>query len=289
MFLLLGALLPGQDSPPKPCGTSHTDTADKLTNRELSLIVRPVKQVFLVGEPVMLRIELRNVGERSLFVSNYLWPEFVVINLTRGTKKIPPRWCGDSIIRSQSYGIDSFTVLKPGASVVREINIACSELEGHPGYVLPAGWYRGLAEYSMFPREYFAPAAGSVVIPEGVTKARTFAFSITPQASTESLDLEHQIAATTNDVAHCRPKIVKKGSFPTRVNFRPGEKSSGRLPLIEFNILSSGRVVNAQLKQSSGFIEIDRAALNWISTTTFNERESCDVTEAQIAVSVHWQ
>jgi hypothetical protein len=64
----------------------------------------------------------------------------------------------------------------------------------------------------------------------------------------------------------CVPKIVANHDpRPNHesITFRKGEKSTGRSPLIAFEILESGEVVHVYVKGSSGFADIDRSALNW--------------------------
>jgi hypothetical protein len=146
------------------------------TNRKLKFAARPVKPVFSPGEKVLFRLQLRNVGRTNVFVSRtFNLGDFVYFEIT-GPKGRRAAWCGS--IRSVMYSQDSFTVLKPGESVSKIVELSCNP-QFREGYQLDTpGRYIATGAYSLGPKEYFAPAAGSTDVPQGIAKARPAAFAI---------------------------------------------------------------------------------------------------------------
>jgi hypothetical protein len=90
------------------------------------------------------------------------------------------------------------------------------------------------------------------------------------------------------DTKQCRLKVVSSGRNLRQKSIRvhSGEKATGYSPIIAFEILESGAVVNAHTTRSSGYSEIDACALNWIRSSRFNNRPSCGVVESSASVSV---
>ena len=88
-------------------------------------------------------------------------------------------------------------------------------------------------------------------------------------------------------VKQCTPRIVKKPSYDHKpIHIRKGEKSTGFTPLVAYDILESGEVVNVHLKRSSGIQDIDNIALGWIRSRTYNSRPGCGVIESQEGVTI---
>lgn len=95
-------------------------------------------------------------------------------------------------------------------------------------------------------------------------------------------------APSKDDVQRCKPKLVSRDHGPSRkqINVKAGEKPTGYPPVIEFQILESGIVVNARVKRSSGIADRDAYALESIRKWRFNSRTGCGTVESE-AVAVH--
>jgi TonB family protein len=89
-----------------------------------------------------------------------------------------------------------------------------------------------------------------------------------------------------DEVKHCAPKIASKGK-PSNVSIhvRSGEKRV-KTPVIAFEVLPSGEVANARMKQRSGVQDIDRYALTQVRAWKFNNRPGCPVVESQCGVTI---
>jgi TonB family protein len=90
------------------------------------------------------------------------------------------------------------------------------------------------------------------------------------------------------DAKLCRLKVVSNGRTIRQksIHVHKGEKATRYSPIIAFEILESGAVVNARITRSSGFSDIDAYALNWIQSTRYNNRSGCGVVETSASVSV---
>jgi TonB family protein len=94
-------------------------------------------------------------------------------------------------------------------------------------------------------------------------------------------------AAQKYDIKRCSPKVIKLGRpHSNQLHFHKGDKPSGRVPLVAFQILESGEVVDARLKQSSGVAEIDKYALEWVRSTRHNKRPGCGILETEESVTI---
>jgi hypothetical protein len=145
-------------------------------NRKLKFAARPIKPIFSPGEKVLFLMQLRNVSRTDVFVSRtFDLGDFVYFEI-KGPKGRRAEWCG--IIRSVGYSQESFAVLKPGGSVSKIVELSCNP-KFREGYRLDApGRYVATGAYSLGPKEYFAPVAGSTDVPRGIAKAPPVAFSI---------------------------------------------------------------------------------------------------------------
>lgn len=145
-------------------------------NRKLKFTARPIKPIFSVGEKVLFRLQLRNISRTDVFVSRTLdLGDFVYFEI-KGPKGRPAPWCG--IIRSVMYSQNSFTILKPGESVSKIVELSCNP-RFREGYQLDApGLYLATGAYGLGPKEYFAPVAGSTDVPQGIAKAPPVTFLI---------------------------------------------------------------------------------------------------------------
>ncbi len=88
------------------------------------------------------------------------------------------------------------------------------------------------------------------------------------------------------DVKRSTPKVVRSGRTPAEIHFREGEKPTGFIPVVAFQILESGEVVNIVLKQSSGIRDKDNAALGWVKGTRYNNRPACGTIESEVGVTI---
>ena len=88
------------------------------------------------------------------------------------------------------------------------------------------------------------------------------------------------------DVKRCAPKALSFGTTPAQIHFREGEKPTGLIPVVAFQILESGEVVNIVLKQSSGIRDKDNAALDWAKGATYNNRPGCGTVETEVGVTI---
>jgi hypothetical protein len=101
--------------------------------------------------------------------------DFVYFEI-KGPKGKRAAWC--RIIRSVMYSQNSFTILKPGESVSKIVELSCSP-KFREGYQMDVpGRYVATGVYGLGPKEYFAPVAGSTDAPQGIAKAPPVAFSI---------------------------------------------------------------------------------------------------------------
>jgi hypothetical protein len=92
------------------------------------------------------------------------------------------------------------------------------------------------------------------------------------------------------DVKRCKPRVVSKNPIPEpkTIQVHKGEKASRYPPVIAFEILESGEVVNARVKRSSGIADRDTYLLNSIRGWKFNSRPGCGTVETEF-VGVHFR
>jgi len=107
--------------------------------------------------------------------------------------------------------------------------------------------------------------------------------SVYPAPKDASLRVERDAGY---DVKRCTPKVLRSGRTPAEIHFREGEKPTGLIPVVAFQILESGEVVNIVLKQSSGIRDKDNAALGWVKGTRYNNRSGCGTVESEIGVMI---
>jgi hypothetical protein len=88
------------------------------------------------------------------------------------------------------------------------------------------------------------------------------------------------------DLKRCAPKALSFGKTPARIHFRESEKPTGVIPVVAFQILESGEVVNIALKQSSGIRDKDNAALDWVKGSRYNNRPGCGTVETAVGVTI---
>ncbi len=88
----------------------------------------------------------------------------------------------------------------------------------------------------------------------------------------------------------CNPKIVKKVELKRKtIKVREGEKATGFTPLVTFQISDSGDVIREHLKRSSGFRDVDEAAIEFVNSARYNARPGCPVIENEASVNIDYQ
>jgi hypothetical protein len=89
----------------------------------------------------------------------------------------------------------------------------------------------------------------------------------------------------------CAPKYVKRTPIPRdlKPTIKKGEKPSRYPPVVAYDVLESGEVVNARIKRSSGISSIDQYVLRWANNNRFNARPGCGTVESSAAVIIHWE
>ena len=107
--------------------------------------------------------------------------------------------------------------------------------------------------------------------------------SVYPATKEASVQFKREAAY---DVKRCAPKVLRSGRTPAQIQFREGEKPTELIPVVAFQILESGEVVNIVLMQSSGIRDKDNAALNWVKRTTYNSRPGCGTVESKVGVTI---
>jgi hypothetical protein len=101
---------------------------------------------------------------------------------------------------------------------------------------------------------------------------------------------DHPDAAAQQIAKRCNPVLVKKPKLKkTAIHVREGEKSTGYTPIIAFQITSTGEVLNAHVKRSSGILEMDDSALSWVSSGRYNSRPGCPVVENEADVLIDFR
>ena len=85
----------------------------------------------------------------------------------------------------------------------------------------------------------------------------------------------------------CIPKVQR---YPPRTHeerIRPIPQP--KCPVISYQILESGQVMEARVERSSGNADLDKLAVDWISGTEYKARPGCGVVESNACVQVHWE
>jgi hypothetical protein len=95
------------------------------------------------------------------------------------------------------------------------------------------------------------------------------------------------VAFLASDVKNYLPIVVSQPHADLRrIRLRPGEKSMKQVPVIAFEIVESGDVMNARLERSFGIADIDAYALSWMRSIKYNNRPGCGVIGSKVAVII---
>ena len=164
--LVLGSDTRGQtpETPETPC--------------TLCFSVRPERQLYAHGEPVVLVLSIYNWSAKPtepIFVSRLEGDEFVDLNVIGPDGKEVP-WQGKRRIVSREYSSADFVVLGTYHEISAKRTIS---LQDGVGFVFDKpGQYFVTAEYSLAPPEYFGPFAGEAKIPTGTFRSTEAGFCI---------------------------------------------------------------------------------------------------------------
>jgi len=84
----------------------------------------------------------------------------------------------------------------------------------------------------------------------------------------------------------CNPTaIANKPRSTIQVRLRKDEKWMGA-PVIAYQVLESGNVVNVYVKRSSGVVDLDAFAVRSIRATRYNRRPGCGTLESEATVNI---
>jgi len=138
--------------------------AMSTTTPELYFWTDHSKQLFSLGEPVVIVIQLYSRSEQPILLSRLWGDEFVSFKLIGPDGNEVP-WVGDARAGSKGYSSFDFTVL----GQYKEINANRTiSLKNGAGFAFDKpGQYSLIAEFSMGPPENFAPFEGQAKTPSG--------------------------------------------------------------------------------------------------------------------------
>ena len=106
-------------------------------------------------------------------------------------------------------------------------------------------------------------------------------------AATSQDKKDHSDATAQHIAKRCNPVLVKKSRLKAKtIRVRDGEKPTGYTPIIAFQITSTGEVLNAHVKRSSGIREMDNSALSSIQSGRYNSRPGCPVIDSEAYVII---
>jgi hypothetical protein len=136
--------------------------------------IKPAAHVFNAGADIVLEFTLKNVSKRRVLATREAsLRDIIYLELfDKQGRKIP--WQGK--ISSRQYPSDFFVVLEPSQSATFHSVVSASNGSGFE--IKKAGKYRVRAEFSLSPKEYFAPVSDGGVVPDRPVKSNWAYFSI---------------------------------------------------------------------------------------------------------------
>jgi hypothetical protein len=141
----------------------------------LTFEATPEKHIFKQGEDIVLAFSIISNSTEPVFVSRLTNEDFVDVELM-GPDGKEVAWQGSGKIDSKKYSPSDFTVLKRGERISAKRIISLKD--GHGFLIKKLGRYTVKAKYSLDPPQYFAPVAGSALVPEGGFAAPTSSFCV---------------------------------------------------------------------------------------------------------------
>ena len=143
--------------------------------QDLHLSISPMQSQVKVGSDIQLELTLKNISKSPVLASRSArLHDFTYLEVVDEHGKTVG-WKGK--IASKSYSPDTFVVLKPGQSISFQAVISSST----DGYEMQEpGTYRVRAEFSISPKEYFAPVAQGSRIPEQPSHSNWVTITVSP-------------------------------------------------------------------------------------------------------------
>lgn len=144
---------------------------------QVEFSAEPLRQDHLRSEPVEVKFTLTNASERDVLVgSNFALNHFVELMIEG--PNATAQWCGrisGGADPSRPEKSKAYSILRPGASINRVLNIACSGSNKFGYDMNNPGRYKITALYRMpVPLTAFKKVRHSVVVPRGPIYAKTF-------------------------------------------------------------------------------------------------------------------
>ncbi len=135
--------------------------------RDLILRIRPVRPVFGEGADITLQFSLKNVSQHPVLATREASLHDLIYLEIVDQHGNDVGWRGKII--SRAYPAGFFVVLQPGQSVTFRSVISFSNGAGYE--VRRPGTYRVRAEFSISPKQYFAPVADGAAIPDSPVRS----------------------------------------------------------------------------------------------------------------------
>jgi len=145
-------------------GTWGQALVTSVTTPELYFWTDHSKQLFSLGEPVAIVLQLYSRSEQPILVSRLWGDEFVSFKLIGPDGNEVP-WQGEARTSSKGHSVSDFTVLGQYKEVDAKRTISLKDGAGF-AFDKP-GQYSLTAEFSMGPPENFAPFEGQAKTPTG--------------------------------------------------------------------------------------------------------------------------
>lgn len=169
-------------------GASQKSVADSSDAGGVILEVQASKASYTLGEPIQLRLSLRNRTKHKVLVAKtFQLAYYIDLDIT-GPDGQRSKWCGRIV--DQTDTSRSFTVLAPGAAVSRSLTISC--VHGNDpgeawGYdVATPGEHTIVATYHLpQPSEFFKKISPTVAIVRGPITASKLRIHLISKESTK--------------------------------------------------------------------------------------------------------
>jgi hypothetical protein len=149
--------------------------AVSATTPELYFWASPSKQLFSLGENVVIVLRLYSRNEQSILVSRLQGDEFVSFKLVGPDGREIP-WQGEALAGPKRYSLSDFTLLGQYKEI--DANRTISLKDGAGFAFDKPGQYSLTAQFSMGPPENFAPFTGHAKTPTGSFPSTKVAFCI---------------------------------------------------------------------------------------------------------------
>jgi hypothetical protein len=164
---------------------------------DLLFRVKPTAPSFDLSTDITLEFSLKNVSRHKVLATREAsLHDLIYLEVVDAHgKRI--RWQGKIV--SRSYPSDFFVVLEPGQSTTFRATISSPSGSGYQ--INEAGTYRVRAEFSLAPKEYFAPVSNGAVIPDRPVKSNWAQFAVKAKAPNKT-----QVGALVHELGHSSAK-----------------------------------------------------------------------------------